>query len=115
LTVLQQSPGKVGIREDAKPITLSLEQVMKNTDAYLFVLTISLLLATPIIQAIQTLLAMRGRIVFPLLRVETGRQYSTVIKSAPNLDVIVCPHCASSFDRNIDLNHATFIQPREAL
>ena len=97
------------------PFAPSLEQVMKNTDAYVFVLTISLLLATPIIQAIQTLLAMRGRIVFPLLRVETGRQYSTVIKSAPNLDVIVCPHCASSVDRNIDLNHATFIQPREAL
>ena len=38
-----------------EPFTPSLEQVMKNTDAYLFVLTISLLLVTLIVQAIQML------------------------------------------------------------
>jgi hypothetical protein len=98
-----------------KPFTLSLEQVMKNTDAYLFVLTISLLLATPIIQAIQTLLAMRARVIFPLLRLETGQHYSTLITSVRSMDVIVCPHCASSFDCHIDSRRATFTQPREVL
>lgn len=96
-------------------LTPLLEQVMKNTDAYLFVLTISFLLATPIVQAIQTLLAMRARIIFPLLRLETGQHYSMLITSARSMDVIVCPHCASSFDRPIDSSHATFTQPREAL
>ena len=40
---------------------------MKNTAPHLFLFTISLLLATSIIQAIKTLLTMRARIVFPLL------------------------------------------------
>jgi len=88
---------------------------MKHTDAYPFVLTISLLLATPIIQAIQTLLTMRARVIFPLLRMPTGQHYSTMITSARSMDVIVCPHCASSFDHTIDSRDATFAQPREAL
>ena len=50
-----------------KSFTLSKEQVMKNTAPHLFLFTISLLLATSIIQAIKTLLTMRARIVFPLL------------------------------------------------
>ena len=50
-----------------KPFTISLEQVMKNTAPHLFLFTISLLLATSIIQAIQTLLTMRARAIFPLL------------------------------------------------
>ena len=96
-------------------LTPTLEQVMKNTAPPLFVFTISLLLATSIIQAIQTLLTMRARVIFPLLRMQTGQHYSTVITSARSMDVIVCPHCASSFDRPIDSSYATFAQPREAL
>jgi hypothetical protein len=42
-----------------EPFTQSLEQVMKNTDAYQFVLTIPLLLVALIVQAIQ-LLGIRG-------------------------------------------------------
>ena len=48
-------------------LTPTLEQVMKNTAPHLFVFTNSLLLATSIIQAIQTLLTMRARVIFPLL------------------------------------------------
>jgi hypothetical protein len=88
---------------------------MKNTDAYLFVLAISLLLATPIIQAIQTLLAMRARVIFPLLRTQTGQHYSTLIASARSMDAIVCPHCASSLNHHIDSNHAMLTQPRRTL
>lgn len=40
---------------------------MKNTALHLFVFTLSLLLATSIIQAIKTLLTMCARVVFPLL------------------------------------------------
>lgn len=98
-----------------KPFTLSLEQVMKNTDVYRFALTISLLLATPITQAIQTLLTMRERVIFPLLRMLTGQHYSTMITSARSMDVIVCLHCASSFDHTLDLSYATLTQQREAL
>jgi hypothetical protein len=50
-----------------KPFTISLEQVMKNTAPHLFVFTLSLLLATSIIQAIKTLLTMRARVIFSLL------------------------------------------------
>ena len=64
---------------------------MKNTDAYLFVLTISLLLATPIVLAIHTLLSMRARVIFPLLRMQTGPHSSTLITSVRSMDVIVCP------------------------
>jgi len=96
-------------------LTPTLEQVMKNTAPPLFVFTISLLLATSIIQAIQTLLTMRARVIFPLLRMQPGHHYSTVITSARSMDVIVCPHCASSFDRPIDSSYATFAQPRETL
>jgi len=58
---------------------------MKNTNAYLFALTIPLLLVTPIIQAIQSKLAMHTRIIFPLLRVQTG-QHCTMITSARNME-----------------------------
>ena len=98
-----------------KSFTLSLEQVMKNTDVYRFALTISLLLARPITRAIQTLLTMRERVIFPLLRMPIGQHYSTMITSARNMNVIVCPHCASSFDHTLDSSDATFAQPREAL
>jgi hypothetical protein len=42
-----------------EPFTPSLEQVMKNTGAYLFVPTIRRLLVTPIVKAIQ-MLGVRG-------------------------------------------------------
>lgn len=48
-------------------LTPTLEQVIKNTAPHLFLFTISLLLATSIIQTIQTLLTMRARVIFPLL------------------------------------------------
>jgi hypothetical protein len=48
-------------------LTPTLEQVMKNTAPHLFLFTLSLLLATSIIQAIQTLLTMRARAIAPLL------------------------------------------------
>jgi hypothetical protein len=98
-----------------KPLTLSLEQIMKNTDPYLFVLTISLLLATLFVNAIKTLLSMRSRVIFPLLRIQTGQHRSTLTTSARNIDVIVCPHCASAFDRLLYSNPTTFTQSREAL
>jgi hypothetical protein len=85
---------------------------MKNADAYVFVFIVTMLLAAPIIQAIQTLLAMRARIIFPLLRRETGQHYSTLVVTP---HVIVCPHCASSIDRHIDFRHTALIQPREVL
>lgn len=88
---------------------------MKNPDAYLFVLTITLLLAAPIVRAIQTLLAMHARVIVPLLRTQTGGYALTMITSVPRMDAIICPHCASSFNRTIDLNPTTFVQPREAL
>jgi hypothetical protein len=88
---------------------------MKNADAYLFVFLVTILLAAPIIQAIQTLLTMRARIILPLLRCETGQQHSTLVTSSQRMDVIVCPYCASSIDRHIDFRHTTFTQPREAL
>ena len=97
------------------PFTPSLEQVMKSTDPYLLALTPSLLLATPIVQAIQTLPAMRARIILPLLRMKTGQHCTTMIPSARIMDVIVCPHCASSVDRHIESNQTTFIQPRRTL
>jgi hypothetical protein len=92
-----------------------LERVMKNTAPHLFVFTIAFLLATSIIQAIQTLLMKRARAIFPLLRMQTGQHYSTLITSARSMDVIVCPHCKSSFDHTIDSSYATVTQPREAL
>ena len=98
-----------------KPFTLSLEQVMKNTDVYRFALTISLLLARPITRAIQTLLTMRERVIFPLLRMPTGQHYSTMITSARSMNVIVCSYCASSVDHTLDLSYATLTQQREAL
>ena len=45
-------------------LTPTLEQVMKNTAPHLFLFTISLLLAASIIQAIQTFLTMRTRVIF---------------------------------------------------
>lgn len=88
---------------------------MNNADAYLFVLTISLLLAAPIVQAIQTLLAMHSRVIFPLLRIRTGQRCVTMTTSARSTGAIICPHCALSFDRHLDPRHATVTQPREAL
>ncbi|MEY4704158.1 MAG: hypothetical protein RL042_354 [Nitrospirota bacterium] len=88
---------------------------MKNTDAYLFVLAVTLLLALPIARAIQTLLAMRARVIFPLLRMQAGQHCTTMITSGRNMDATICPQCAASFDRSIDLNPTTFTQPREAL
>ena len=93
----------------------TLEQAMKNPDAYLFVLAIAFLLTAPIIRAIQTLLAMHARVIVPLLRIQTGGHSTTMITSARRMDAIICPHCAASFDRTIDLNPTTFAQPREAL
>lgn len=107
--------GKVEAQEYAESTHTTMEQVMKNAEAYLFVLTISLLLATPIVQAIQTLLAMRARVIFPVLRMQTGQSYSTLMTSVSSLDVVVCPHCALSFDRPIDSRYTTSTQPREAL
>ncbi|MEK7236068.1 MAG: hypothetical protein AAB242_05565 [Nitrospirota bacterium] len=88
---------------------------MKNTDAYLFVLAVTLLLTAPIVHAIQTLLAMHARVIFPVLRMQTGQHYSTLITSPRSMEVIVCPRCASSFDHAIDSNPTTFTQPRRAL
>lgn len=93
----------------------TLEQAMKNPDAYLFVLAIAFLLTAPIIRAIQTLLAMHARVIVPLLRMQTGGHCTTMITSARRMDAIICPHCTASFDRTSDLNSATFAQPREAL
>ncbi len=93
----------------------TMEPVMKNTDAYLFVLTISLLLAVPIVRAIQTLLAMHARVIFPVLRMQTGQSFSTLMTSVRSMDVVVCPHCASSFDHPVDSRYTTLTQPREAL
>lgn len=50
-----------------KPFTVSLEQVMKNTAPHLFLFTISLLLATSIIQVMKRWLTMRTRVISPLL------------------------------------------------
>jgi len=55
-----------------EPFTPPLELVMKNAAPHLFLFTISLLLATSIIQAIQRLLTMRARVIFPLLRSKQG-------------------------------------------
>ncbi len=93
----------------------TLEQAMKNPDAYLFVLAIALVLAAPIVRAIQTLLAMHARVIVPLLRIQTGGHFTTMVTSVPRMDAIICPHCASSFNRTIDLNPTTFVQPMEAL
>lgn len=93
----------------------TLEQAMKNPDAYLFVLAMMLLLAVPIAGAIQTLLAMQARVIFPLLRIQTGGHCTTMITSGGRMDAIICPHCASPFDHTIDLTPTTFTQPREAL
>ncbi len=88
---------------------------MKNPDAYLFVLAITLLLAAPIVRAIQTLLAMHARVIVPLLRIQTGQHCATMIRSVRRMDATICPHCASPFEHTIDLNPTTFAQPREAL
>lgn len=98
-----------------KTFTPSLEQAMKNTDAYLFVLAVTLLLAVPIVRVIQTLLAMQARVIFPLLRMQTGQDCTTMITPGRNMDATICPQCASSLDRHIDSNPITFTQPREAL
>jgi len=92
-----------------------LEQVMKNTAPHMFLFTLALLLATLIIQAIQTLLTKRARVIVPLLRMPTGQHYSALITSARSMDVLVCPHCKSSFDHTIASSYATVTQPREAL
>ena len=78
-------------------LTPPLDQVMKNTAPHLFLFTIALLLATSIIQVIQTLLMKRAQAIFPLLRMQIGQLYSTLITSARSMDVLVCPHCKSWF------------------
>ena len=75
-----------------EPFTPTLEQVVKNTDAYLFVLRISLLLATPIVQVIQTLLVLRARVIVLLLRMQTGQHGATMITSARSMDAIISTH-----------------------
>lgn len=97
------------------PVASTLEQVMKNPDAYLFVLVVTLLLAAPIVRAIQTLLAMHARVIVPLLRAQTGQHCASMITSVRRSDAITCPHCASSFEHHIDMNPTPFAQPREAL
>jgi hypothetical protein len=57
-----------------EPFAQSLEQVMKNAAPHLFLFTISLLLVTSIIQAIQRL---------------QRQHYSTMITSARSMNVIV--------------------------
>lgn len=69
---------------------------MQNTDAYPLVLTT--LLATPTVQAIQTLLAMHARVIFPLLRMQTRQHCATMITFAQSLDAIISPHCTMKTD-----------------
>ena len=98
-----------------EPFTPTLEQVVKNTDAYLFVLRISLLLATPIVQVIQTLLVLRARVIFPFLRMQRGQHCAMMITSARSMDAIISPYCISYFVHNIGSNQTTFAQPRRTL
>jgi hypothetical protein len=56
---------------------------MKNTAPHLFVFTLSLLLATSIIQVIKTLLTMRARIIFPLLRMSCKSPWPASQKGNP--------------------------------
>jgi len=80
---------------------------MKNTGPYLFVLTIFLLLARRIVQAIQSVLTRRARIIFPLLRMQIGQECAAMITPACSMEAIISPHCTSSFVHNIDLHQTT--------
>ena len=80
---------------------------MKNTGTYLFVLTISLSLARRIVQATQTVLTRRARIILPLLRMQTWQERAAMITPACSMEAIISPHCTSSFVHNIDLHQAT--------
>lgn len=80
---------------------------MKKTGPYLFVLTIFLLLARRMVQAIQTVLTRRARIIAPLLRLQTGQQRAAIIPPARSMEAIISPHGTSSYVHNIGLNHTT--------
>ncbi len=97
------------------PVISTLEEVMHNPAAYLIVLLATLFLAPLIVGALQTLLAMRARVIVPLLRVQSGQQFTTIIAPVGTIDAVLCPHCASSFDHQINVNPMTVTQPREAL
>lgn len=86
---------------------------MKHPQIYIFVLGIALLLAVPIVQAIQTLLAMQARVLFPVLRVKTAEGYRTLSTSVSSIDALICPHCASSFTRHVDVTPPQLTQPTE--
>ena len=88
---------------------------MHNPAAYLIVLLATLFLSPLIVGALQTLLAMCARVIVPLLRVQSGQQFTTIIAPVRTIDAVLCPHCASSFDHQIDVNPTTVTQPREAL
>lgn len=53
---------------------------MKNAAPHLFAFTISLLLTTSIIQAIQTFVAMRARVIFPLLWISCKSPWQASLK-----------------------------------
>jgi hypothetical protein len=90
------------------------EQIMKNTDAYLFVFTLSL--ARHIDHSRDSDIANDARTSHLPSSSDAGRAaLQHVDHFRPSMDVIVCPHCASSFDHTSDSSYATFTQPREAL
>ena len=96
-------------------VTSTLESTMKHPDAYLFTLAITLLLAVPLVRAVQTLLAMHARVIVPLFRTSAGQPCTTTLRSVRRVDASICPHCASFFEHTNDSNPTTFTQPREAL
>ena len=107
LTVLEPAPVRVGVREYAGTIHHFSGADMKNTGPYLFVRTIFLLLARRIVQATQTGLTRRARIIFPLLQIQTGKQYGAMITPASSMETIISLRCTLSFAHNIDLHQTT--------
>ena len=107
LTVLEPAPVKVRVREYAETIHTLSGGDMKNTGPYLFVLTISLSLARRIVQATQTVLTRRARVILPLLRMQTGQERAAMITPACSMEAIISPHCTSSFAHNINLHQTT--------
>ena len=81
---------------------------MKNTGPYLFVLTIFLLLVRHIVQAIQTVLVKRTRIIFSLFRMQIGStERAMMITADRSVETIVSPDSTSSFAHNVSLNQTT--------
>ena len=81
---------------------------MKNTGPYLFVLTIFLLLVRHIVQAIQTVLVKRTRIIFSLFRMQIGSaECAMMITADRSVETIVSPDSTSSFAHNVSLNQTT--------